>query len=127
MILTCVMIGSNLNNKIAGGGELPLDKKLPGNFEVKSPRGVWGDTWKLTGAIELHRLAWEDPAQLERRKEEITSAIIDATCSMTFHEKDIYKEVRQTPLPNSSPGDATVPCLLLRSLGLGAAAAEQGR
>ena len=35
----------------------------------------------MDGAIELHRLAVEDPAQLERRKEEIMVAIVNATCS----------------------------------------------
>ena len=97
--------------------------KLPGNIEFKDQDGP---TFKLTGAIELHRLAIEDPAQLEKRKEEITMEIINTTCSMTFDNGRIYKEVSQTPLPNSSPGDATVPRLLLRSLGLGAPAAEQG-
>ena len=104
---------------------MPLEKKLAGNFEAKSP---WGKTFKLTGgAIELHRMAVEDLAQLERRKEEIKTAIINATCSMTFDDGYICKEVRQAPLPNSSPGDATVPRLLLPSLGLSTAAAEQGR
>ena len=109
--------------KVAGGGELPLDKKLAGNFEFKTP---WGITFKLSGVIELHRLAVDDPAQLERRMEEITTTIINSTCSMKFNDI-LYKEVRQALLPNCSPGDDTVPRLLLQSLGLGAAAAEQGR
>ena len=96
---------------------------MPANFEVKTPHGK---TFKLSGAIELHRLAVDDPAQLERRKEEITAAIINTTCSMALDDV-LYKEVRQAPLPNSFPGDVTVDRLLLESLGLGAAAAEQGR
>ena len=109
--------------KLAGGGELPLGEKLPDNFEVKDKDGF---TWKLTGAIELHRLVVEDLAQLEKRKGEITVEIINSTCSVTRDDGSIYKEVRQTPHPNS-PGDATLACLLLQSLGLGTTAAEQGR
>ena len=72
---------------------------MPANFEVKTP---WGHTWKLSGAIELHRLALEDRAQLERREEEITAEIIDATCSMTIDDGYIHNEVKQAPLPNPS-------------------------
>ena len=80
--------------------------------------------WPVAGgAIELHRLAVEDPAQLERRKEEITVGIINATCSADDGE---YREVSQAPLPKSPPGHVTVSRLLLQSLGLGAPAAEQG-
>ena len=43
---------------------------------------------------------------------------------MTFDDGYIFEEVRQAPLPNSSPDDATALCLLLHSLGFGAAAAE---
>ena len=72
-----------------------MGEKLPGNFEVKH---LLGGTYKLSGAIELHRLALEDPAQLERRKEEITTAILNSTCSITRdHRRDdgyVYKEVR---------------------------------
>ena len=94
---------------------------MPDNFDQLS------DTFTLTGAIELHQLVLKDPAQLERRKEEITTAIINATCLMTFDVGYIFEEVKQAPLPDSSSGDATVPCLHVQSLGLGAAAAEQGR
>ena len=97
-----------------------MGEKLPDNFDQLS------DTFTLTGAIELHQLVLKDPAQLERRKEEITAEIINATCLVT-HDDVLYKEVKQAPLPNSSPVDPTVPRLLLQSLGLGAAAAEQGR
>ena len=96
---------------------------MPDNFEVKSP---WGKTWKLSGATELHRLAVEDPAQLERRKEEITAEIINATCLMTCDDV-LYKEVRQASLPDFCPGYAFVVRLLVPRLGHGAPAAEQGR
>ena len=77
------MMESGLNDEVAGGGERLLDEKLPDDFKVEAiSRFLWG--LSLTnGAIELHRLAWQDPAQLERRKEEITVEIINATCSMT--------------------------------------------
>ena len=95
---------------------------MPDNFDQLS------DTFTLTGAIELHQLVLKDPAQLERRKEEITAEIIDATCLMTIDEDGyIFEEVRQAPLPYPSSGDATVVRLLLQSLEIGAAAAEQGR
>ena len=118
------MMESSLSEEVSGGGEPPLGEKFPGSLEVKNQRGY---TLELTGATELHRLAVEDPVQLERRAEEIMRAILDATCSMTLVNGCTYKEVRHASLPNSSPGDATVPRLLLQSLGLGAAAAEQGR
>ena len=95
---------------------------MPGNFEVKNHRG---NTWTLLEAIELHRLVLV--AQLERRKEEITEAIINSTCSMTIDDGYICKEVRQAPFLNTSPGDATVPCLHVQSLGLSAAESQQGR
>ena len=94
---------------------------MAGNFEVT------GDTYKQNGAIELHQLVLEERAQLVRRAEEITMTIINSTCSLTLDDGYIYKEVRQAPLPNFSPGDATVPCLSVQSLVLSAAAAEQGR
>ena len=96
--------------------------KLPNNYEVK----IRGITY-MDGAIELHRLAVEDPAQLERRKEEITVAIVNATCSMSSVDDGMFREVSQAPLPNSSPGHGLVARLLRRRLGLGAPAAEQGR
>ena len=80
--------------EVAGGGEQPLGEKLLNKFEFefKPPSG---EAFKLAGgAIELHRLVVDDRAQLVRRKEEITKAIIDATCSFS-----VFKEVRQTPLP----------------------------
>ena len=91
----------SLNKKLAGGGELPLGWKLAGNFELKDHRG---NTLKLTGgAIELHRLAKKDCAQLEKRKEEITEAIINSTCSLTHDDGYVYSEVRQAPPPKVLP------------------------
>ena len=85
------------------GGELPLGGKLP-EFEFRTP---WGRTWKLTsGPIELHRLVVEDPAQLKRRKEEITVAIVNATCSLELNDgyvKELYKEVRKGSPPKLLP------------------------
>ena len=85
------------HDEVAGGGEQPLGQKLPDNFEVTySPSG---QTWKLTGGIVLHRLVVEDPAQLERRKEEINDAIINSNCLFT---DDDYTEVSQVALPQDS-------------------------
>merc|ERR1712004_581770 len=71
-----------------GGGDRPLAEKLPDNFEVKSPRGT---TWRLSGALELHRLAVEN--KLKGREAEITEEIINATCTL---DDGSYKEA--TPL-----------------------------
>ena len=102
-----------------GGGERPLGEKLPDGLKVKTPMGGRN----LTGAIELHRLALEDYAQLERRAGELKAEFINSTCT----RGDGYiKEVSQPILP-FSPGDATVPRLLRLCLGLGALAPEQGR
>ena len=90
---------------------------------VKLPLGI---TFNLSGgAIELHRLALQDYNQLERRAAEINEENINATCSVNDGVE--WKEVKQTPLPNSSPGHSTVPRLPVPSLGLGAPAVEQGR
>ena len=94
------MTESSLIEEVAGGGELPLDEKLPDICECEFEDPISGDTCDLTGAIELHRLALEDPVQLERRAEEITVEIINSTCSMT-HYVGWYKEVRQVPLLNT--------------------------
>ena len=51
--------------------------------------------------------------------------IINATCTLDGYYN--YKEGRETPRPLSSPGNATVARLQLGVLGVGAAAAEQGR
>ena len=76
-----------------GGGERPLGEKLPDGFEVKDSDG---ETWNLTGAIELHRLVLQDYDQLKQRKDEITRKIIDSTCEV---DDGFYKEVSQPPLP----------------------------
>ena len=74
-----------------GGGERPLGEKLRDGFEVRC------DTYKLTGAIELHRLVSEDYNQLLKRKDEITSTIIDSTCAVDDFGY-VIKEVSQPPL-----------------------------
>ena len=79
-----------------GGEERPLGEKLRDGFEVRC------DTYKLTGAIELHRLVSEDYNQLLKRKEEITSTIIDSTCEVEALVEPYplhFKEVSQPPLP----------------------------
>ena len=75
------------------GGERPLGEKLLDGFEVKDDKG---ETYNLTGAIELHRLILEDYDQLKKRKDEITKTIIESTCAI---DVDYYKEVSQPPLP----------------------------
>ena len=77
------------------GGERPLGEKLLDGFEFKDDEG---ETYNLTGAIELHRLVLEDYDQLKTRKDEITKTIIDLTCAI---DDDYYhfKEVSQMPLP----------------------------
>ena len=78
------------------GGERPLGEKLPDGFEVKDYEG---DTHKLTGAIELHRLIFED-YDLEKRKDEMTSTLIDSTCTLDSDSGNFnFKEVSQPPLP----------------------------
>ena len=58
-----------------------------------------GDTWNLTGAIELHRLVLQDNDQLKKRKDEITKTIIDSTCAFDDEYEGHYKEVSLPPLP----------------------------
>ena len=75
---------------VTGGGVRPLGEKLPDNFKVKAPGGsTRGTTYNLTGAIELHRLALEDFAQLERRAEQINEVIINTTCSINDEDKEV--------------------------------------
>ena len=85
------------NKVTGGGGERPLGEKLPDGFEVKDNEGE--TVGKLTGAIELHRLALEDYDQLKKRKDEITKTIIDSTCAIDDDYDSHYKEVSQMPLP----------------------------
>ena len=62
------------------GEERPLGEKLPDGFEVK----LSGFTHKLAGAIQLHRAVLQSNQNynLEKRKDEITSTIIDSVCSL---------------------------------------------
>ena len=91
-----------------GGGERPLGEKLPNGFEVnfddfKKVNFDGLGHLKLTGAIELHRLVLlKDYDQLKKRKEEITSTIINSTCAVDHYSRGIHgglKEVSQPPLP----------------------------
>ena len=76
---------------------------------------------KLTSGTELHRLVVEDCAQLKRRADEITEAIINITCS---YDNGQVREVSQAPIHSSFPGHASVSCLSGPSLGLSAVALE---
>ena len=98
-----------------------LGEKLPNNVELEVKEG---DTVKLTGAIELHRLAVEDLEQLKKRAEEINEAIANATCSVD--DGDIEEVRQETPPPLFFPGHTVDARLQVQSLGLGAPAAEQG-
>ena len=77
----------NYSALFAGGIERPLNEKLPDKYVVKSI--------EITGGIELHRLAVEDFAQLERRSEEITGEIINKGCEGCDHENWPLEEVSQ--------------------------------
>ena len=98
-----------------------LGEKLPNNVELEVKEG---DTVKLTGAIELHRLAVEDLEQLKKRAEEINEAIVNATCSVD--DGDVIEVRQETPPPLFFPGHTVDARLQVQSLGLGAPAAEQG-
>ena len=76
-----------------GYDERPLGEKLPDGFEVKRRNG---SPWNLTGAIELHRLVLEE-RDLEKRKDEITTGIINSTCAMN-NNYSTFKEVSQPSL-----------------------------
>ena len=110
-----IKIKTSLYDRVRDGDEeRPLGEKLPDGFEVKDKDGLWAygrgyEPLELTGAIELHRLVLEDYDQLEKQKDEITSTIIDSTCSFNMG-RSYYKEVSQPPLP-SSPGHATALCV----------------
>ena len=80
--------------------------------EVISCIGPITHTWKLTGALELHRLIF-DSRDLEKQKDEITNGIIDSTCVMDDGRYTL-KEVSQPPLP-LLPGHATVPRLYVQA------------
>ena len=98
-----------------------LGEKLPINIELEVKEG---DTVKLTGAIELHRLAVEDLDQLKKRVDEINAEIVNTTCSVD--DGDLL-EVSQSLPSIFSPGHTFDACLQAQSLGLSTPAAEQGR
>ena len=74
-------------DEVAGGDERPLDHKLPHKIEVKLPSRP---TIRLIEAKEIHRLVLEDFDQLERRSEEISGPIANATCSAHVHGLPYY-------------------------------------
>ena len=80
------------------GGERPLGEKLPDGFVVKTKDDEGETIEKLTGAIELHRLAYEDYDQLKKQKDEITKTIIDSTCAIDNEYDGRYYEVSHPPL-----------------------------
>ena len=116
------MMQKHLIGKVAEGGRRFLAEKLPDNSVVfETPDGF---IFRLSGAFELHSLALEN--KLKGREEELTEEIINATCTINEYNGS-FKEVSESPRSLSSPGNATVPRLQLRVLGVGAAAAEQRR
>ena len=76
-----------------------MSEKLPdkSKLEVMFRKGKKGKetvttiTHLVTGAIELHRLAVLDFEELQKRKDEITEDIVNATCSYDdgFHTEVI--------------------------------------
>ena len=100
-----------------------LSEKLPDNIELEVKKHD-SNAVKLTGAIELHRLAVEDLDQLKKRVDEINAEIVNATCSVD--DGDLL-EVSQSLPSIFSPGHTFDACLQAQSLGLSTPAAEQGR
>ena len=75
-----------------------MGEELPDGFEVN----INGSTWNLSGAIELHHLLLKD-YDLETRKDEITSTIIDSTCSLSLDDDNgqiVIKEVNTIHILN---------------------------
>ena len=94
------MVECCLNDEVAGGGgERSLDEKLD-DFEAKSPNG---DTWQITGGIELHWLCLTDYPQLERRADEIRPPFINSTCSVILSDGKLMEEVRHAIPPKLLP------------------------
>ena len=58
-----------------------LSEKLPDNIELEVKKHD-SNAVKLTGAIELHRLAVEDLDQLKKRVDELNAEIVNTTCSV---------------------------------------------
>ena len=78
----------------------PLCENLPDktNLTVTYKKGKKGKetvtsiiSHLVTGAIELHRLAVLDFDELERRKDEITEDIVNATCSYDDGHTEVMK------------------------------------
>ena len=81
------------DDKVAGGGggERPLNEKLNESFQFKG--------FEITG-FEIHRLALQDYEQLDKRSRELNEENINLTCE---YAGGALTEVREPPLPNSSP------------------------
>ena len=98
------MVQKHHIEEVAGGRERTLAEKLPDNFEVKTPTQTWCKEApvktpgvRLTGAMEIHRLAVENKLNLslKGREAELTVDIINATCTTDGWTN--YKEVIQSP------------------------------
>ena len=88
------MMQKHLTDKVAGGGGRFLAEKLPDNLVFKLQDGF---TYMLSGALEVHNLAWVD--KLKGREEELTEEIINATCTIDGSGfNGSYKEVSESPL-----------------------------
>ena len=93
-----------LTSEVAGGSGGLLSEKLPdkSKLEVMFKKGKKGKetvttiTHFVTGAIELHRLAVLDFEELQKRKDEITEDIVNATCS---YDDGFHTEVMMGGLP----------------------------
>ena len=108
MMIMMMMMSSlliEINYYVGEHGERPLGEKLPDGFKMKG--NIEGETYKLTGAIELHRMVLlEDNNQLERRDKQINRTILDSTCSaeVEYDDRELYgyksqgfEEVSQQP------------------------------
>ena len=88
-----------LTSEVAGGSGGALSEKLPhkSKLEVIFKKGKKGKetvttiTHLVTGAIELHRLAVLDFEELQKRKDEITEDIVNATCSYDDGHTEVMK------------------------------------
>ena len=98
------MVQKHHIEEVAGGRERTLAEKLPDNFEVKTQTQTWCKEApvktpgvRLTGAMEIHRLAVENKLNLslKGREAELTVDIINATCTTDGWTN--YKEVIQSP------------------------------
>ena len=114
------MVQKHLVDKVLGRGDWAFAENLPNNIILKTlSRG----TFKLSRALDIHCGGQTQGDKLKGREAELIEDVINAASNVD----GVYKEVRESPRTLSSPGNTTVPCLLLQvqGLGIGAAAAEQ--